>query len=224
MLLPKVLTPAAPVDDNEAPSVVRRRQIVVGVTLVVGATVLAQTLAAPKGSGRFYGFALAAAATWLVGSVLAGPLPFGRTLTARDQPRDVAGPVLVGAAAFVFFLIASLVARQIPGLDHALRSVLAKADAGPRTMLIGVAVINAVGEEFFFRGALHSALHRYRPALLATITYALVTIVTGNLALVVAAIVMGSVFAVERLATRGILAPIVTHITWSIIMILAFPR
>ncbi|MEY2397853.1 MAG: protease family protein [Actinomycetota bacterium] len=224
MRVPKVLTPSARADEQEAPDVVRRRRIVVALTLVVGATVLAQTLAASPGSKRFYGFALAAAATWLVGSLVAGPLPSGRTLVAADQPRDLAGPVALGVAAFGFFVVASLVARQIPGLDHALRSVLHKADAGPRPVLIAVAVINGVGEEFFFRGALHTALNRYRPELLATVVYALVTVVTGNVALVVAAVVMGTVFTLERRATRGILAPILTHITWSILMIVAFPR
>jgi len=32
------------------------------------------------------------------------------------------------------------------------------------------------------------------------------------------------VFALERMSTRGILAPILTHVTWSTLMLLALPR
>jgi CAAX protease family protein len=40
----------------------------------------------------------------------------------------------------------------------------------------------------------------------------------------VAAAAMGTVFMLERLATRGILAPTLTHVTWSTLMLLAIPR
>ena len=198
--------------------------IVVALTLVVGAGLLAQTLAAPRDSGRFYLFALLAAATWLIGSLLSGPVHLGRRRGAPGQPREVIGPILVGAAAFAMFLVAALVAHRIPSLNHALHTVLAKADAGPRLVVLAVAIVNGVGEEVFFRGALHTTLGRFHPALLATIAYVLVTVVTGNVALVAAAVVMGSLFALERLATRGILAPALTHVTWSILMLLALPR
>ena len=52
----------------------------------------------------------------------------------------------------------------------------------------------------------------------------LVTVATLNVALVTAAAVMGTVFALERLATRGVLAPMLTHVTWSTLMLLALPR
>jgi uncharacterized protein len=35
---------------------------------------------------------------------------------------------------------------------------------------------------------------------------------------------MGAVFGLERLWTRGVLAPLVTHLTWSTLMVLALPR
>ena len=54
--------------------------------------------------------------------------------------------------------------------------------------------------------------------------YVIVTAATGNLALVIAAAVMGTVFSLERLSTRGVLAPMVTHLTWSTLMVLALPR
>jgi len=57
----------------------------------------------------------------------------------------------------------------------------------------------------------------------ATILYVLVTVATMNVALVVAAIVMGVVFTAEREATRGVLAPLVTHVTWSTLVLFLLP-
>ena len=54
--------------------------------------------------------------------------------------------------------------------------------------------------------------------------YAIVTAATGNVALVIAAAVMGALFSLERRSTRGVLAPMVTHLTWSTLMVLALPR
>ena len=39
-----------------------------------------------------------------------------------------------------------------------------------------------------------------------------------------AAVVMGALFSLERLSTRGVLAPMLTHLTWSTLMVLALPR
>ena len=50
------------------------------------------------------------------------------------------------------------------------------------------------------------------------------TAATENIALVVAAAVMGTVLSLERISTRGVLAPIVTHLIWSTLMLLALPR
>jgi uncharacterized protein len=42
--------------------------------------------------------------------------------------------------------------------------------------------------------------------------------------LVFAAAVLGMVVGLQRRAGGGVLAPILTHITWSMIMLLALPR
>lgn len=44
------------------------------------------------------------------------------------------------------------------------------------------------------------------------------------LALVAAAVVMGAVFAWERRTTGTVLAPAVTHLTWTTLMITLLPR
>ena len=102
--------------------------------------------------------------------------------------------------------------------------MLATADAGPMALVLFVALVNGAGEELFFRGALHAAADPHRPAIATTIVYVVVHLATGNVGLVIAAAVMGAVFSLERLSTRGVLAPIMTHLTWSTLMVLALPR
>ena len=38
-----------------------------------------------------------------------------------------------------------------------------------------------------------------------------------------AAIILGTVCALERRATGGVLAPVLTHVVWGLIMVLALP-
>jgi membrane protease YdiL (CAAX protease family) len=189
---------------------------------VVGTALLAATLRVPGGSVWFTTLGLLVAATWTVGSFVSGPIPL-------HPDRDVAwrtfvGPVVAGIVAFGVFVIAFVVARSLPLVGSALAGVLATADAGPIALVLVVALVNGAGEELFFRGALHAALAPHRPAITTTIVYVIVTAATGNLALVIAAAVMGTVFSLERLSTRGVLAPMVTHLTWSTLMVLALPR
>jgi membrane protease YdiL (CAAX protease family) len=188
----------------------------------VGTALLAATLRVPSGSAWFTVLGLLVAVTWTIGSFVSGPIPF------RPDPemawRTFGGPVVAGVAAFVVFLAAYLVARHLPVIGPALDGVLATADAGPTALVLVVALVNGAGEELFFRGALHAALEPHRPAIATTIVYVAVTMATGNVALIIAAVVMGTLFSLERLSTRGVLAPMLTHLTWSTLMVLALPR
>ena len=212
-----------PVPEEPGPAR-RRRRIVVGATLALGTGVLGATLAARRGSTAFTLLGFLLAAVWLVGSAAAGPLPPPRRGDPARSRRDVLAALLVTGLAFAAFLAAALVARRVPGLEDDLDTVLATADAGPLAIVLAVAVVNAVAEERFFRGALPVALAGDHRAALATALYVLVTVATLNLALVIAAAVMGTVFMVERLATQGLAAPTLTHVTWSLLMILALPQ
>jgi uncharacterized protein len=202
----------------------RRRRLVVAGTLAAGTAMLGATLAAPPGSLAMTLLGLLLAAIWVAGSVAAGPLHLDRPTDRLESRRSVEAAVVLGGLAFVAFLGASVVAPHVPGLDGAIDSVLATADAGPTALVLALAVLNAVAEERFFRGALPVALVGDHGAAVATAVYVLVTVATLNIALVVAAAAMGTVFMLERLATRGILAPTLTHVTWSTLMLLALPR
>jgi uncharacterized protein len=50
-----------------------------------------------------------------------------------------------------------------------------------------------------------------------------VSMASGNPMLGFAAIILGTVCALERRASGGILAPMLTHFVWGLIMVLALP-
>ena len=59
--------------------------------------------------------------------------------------------------------------------------------------------------------------------LISTVIYTLTTVAGGNAMLVFAAAVLGTVVGLQRRAGGGVLAPILTHITWSSAMLFALP-
>ena len=59
--------------------------------------------------------------------------------------------------------------------------------------------------------------------LISTAIYGLTTVAGGNPVLIAAALILGLVVGLQRRAGGGILAPVLTHITWSMIMLFALP-
>ncbi len=216
-----VLAPAASPYHQESPRVQRRRRFVAAVTTAGGAVLLGFALTRPQGSESFYVLAAVLAGVWLVGGLLAGPVHLGR---ARNGRRPVLWPALVGALAFGVFAAGAEAVSWIPTLHHAVNDVIQRADTGSRAFIAVITIVNGIGEEVFFRGSVYSAYGPRRPALWTTVTYVVVTAAAGNPMLVLAAALMGTVFALERRATRGILAPAITHVVWSTMMIFLLPR
>lgn len=224
-LLPPPLSHVAAVARSEAPGVVRRRRRVVGLTAVAGAALLGRSFSAEPDSARFYRSTAAVAATWALGGVLSGPLHLGWVET-RDSRlrRPFATPVATGVGAFAVFYGGALVARRVPVLNDALTSVLRFAEEGDDGRVLATTLTNGLAEEVFFRGALYSALEGAHPVVASTGAYALVTTTTRNPALVLAATVMGALFALQRRASGGIQAPVITHVVWSALMVRFLPR
>jgi uncharacterized protein len=201
----------------------RRQRLVVAVGLT-GTGLLGASLSTEPDSSEFYALTFAVAGTWLVGGLASGPFHLRTAPTAeRSFGRLVVVPVLTGAVAFGAFFSAALVARRIPILNEALASVLSYADRGSDPWVLATTLANGVAEEVFFRGALFSALGVHSPVLVSTGAYMLTTSATRNPALVLAAGVMGCLFAIQRRASGGVWASILTHVTWSALMLRYIP-
>jgi membrane protease YdiL (CAAX protease family) len=185
-----------------------------------GAALLGVSLATEPGSRRFYGLTTGVAGTWIAGALALGPIRLGGS---GPPVLRVLRPVAVGAAAFGVFYAGALVARQVPVLRRALTGVLSYAHHGRGPLVLATVVVNGVAEEVFFRGALYDAVAPRHPVALSTAAYALVTCATRNPALVLAGVVMGALFARQRQTTGGIQAPVLTHVTWSTLMVWLLP-
>jgi membrane protease YdiL (CAAX protease family) len=222
--LPHWLVEKVPRDHREPDEAFRRRRkVVVGVT-AAGAGLLGVSLQSRPASWEFFALTGGVAATWLAGGFASGPLHLG-WMQARDETlrRPVLTPVLTGVGAFGVFYGCALVARHVPVLDAAIASVLAYADEGNTPLVLATTLANGVAEEVFFRGALYAAIGEQHPVALSTAAYALSTVPTRNPALVLAATVMGTLFAAQRRASGGIQAPVLTHVTWSTLMLRYLP-
>jgi membrane protease YdiL (CAAX protease family) len=212
-----------PRDHRESAHDLRRRQWVTGVVVVIGATVLGLSLRIEPGNDWFYPATFALALVWTAGAVASGPLHLGRTWRGEEPgPRPVLVPLVYGALLAGVFVVGALVVRQVPWLDGQVRHVLDHADRGSVPLLVLVTAVNGVAEELFFRGALYAATPRH-PVAVTSAAYALATLATGNVTLVLAAVLLGVLVGLERRATGGIQAPIITHVLWSLAMLLALP-
>jgi membrane protease YdiL (CAAX protease family) len=222
--LPSSLMDRAGWDPGESASELGcRRRIVAGVA-VVGTALLGASLSTRPGSPRFYGLTLGVAATWTAGGLGSGPLHLGHLRAHNDTSRrSVVTPVLIGIGTFVVFYGCALVARRVPVLKTAISSVLRYAHRGSDPLVLITTLANGAAEEVFFRGALYSALDGQHPVALSTAVYSLATTATRNPALVLASVVMGALFGLQRRATGGIQAPMLTHLVWSMLMVRFLP-
>lgn len=158
--------------------------------------------------------------------MISGPIPLGGGVGTEARRRSVLGAAVIGVLTFVAFYLIALVARYIPPLDRAIRGILGYAHHGAMPLVVMSTLTTGAAEEVYFRGAVYGAVRdsgSYRPVAVSTAIYALATIATRNPALVLASIVMGALFGVQRRASHGVLAPTVTHLVWSSLMLRYLP-
>lgn len=220
-LLRTSLWERSPRDHWQSRRAFRRRQLASAVVVVLGAVVLAVSLRIRPGSTSFYAWTLLLAAVWAGGAFASGPLHLGRIGT-RTPERPILQPVLLGAVLSLVFCAGAFLIRLVPPLLDQVRHVLAYAGHGVGPLLLLVTVVNGIAEELFFRGALYAAIPR-RQVLITTIAYTIATAASGNVMLAFAAVLLGVVTGLQRRASGGILAPIITHLVWSVAMLYALP-
>jgi membrane protease YdiL (CAAX protease family) len=220
--LRRSLWDVVPRDQRDSPRGLRRRQLVTAGFVVVGAIVLGLSLRIDPGSAWFYPASLGLAAVWAVGAFASGPLHLGRIAHADEHVRPILTPIVLGLALAAVFVVGGLIVRQIDPLERQVSSILDFADQGSLPILVVVTAVNGVAEELFFRGAAYAAITRH-PVAWTTLAYAVATAATGNIMLAFAALLLGLVVGLQRRASGGILAPILTHVTWSLSMLFALP-
>ena len=210
-------------DHNETDRAFMRRRIIVAIVLVLGASLLGYSLSVEPGEPAFYPLTIGVALIWIIGGFLSGPLHLGSINFSGSLRRPIITPLAIGFAAGGVFVLGGLIVREIPPLRDYIASVLAYATQGSLGLIVFIALFNGLAEEIFFRGALFAAIGRKRPVVISTVVYTIATLATGNPMLAFAAILLGFVLGLERRASGGILAPILTHVAWSTVMVLVLP-
>jgi CAAX protease family protein len=223
VLLRPALVDKVPRDHRESDSAFRRRRLVVVLVLAAGALLLGLSLSVRPADPAFYPLTTGLAAVWLLGGLGSGPLHLGRISFRGQLRRPVLTPIVLGLAAAAVFVLGALVVREIEPLRNFTENVLAHARYGSLPLVAVITVLNGIAEETFFRGALFAALGNRHPVLASTAIYAVVTVASGNPMLVFAAATLGIVLGLQRRASGGILAPMLTHVTWSTAMVLVLP-
>ena len=210
-------------DHRQSDAAFLRRRIVVAITLALGATLLGLSFSVRQGDPAFYPLTFGLAATWTLGSVLSGPLHLGHIHLAGRLRRPSITPIAVGLLLAAIFVLGALIVRTIPSFVRLTEDVLGYARLGNLWIIFVITLVNGVAEELFFRGALFAAIGVRHAVVISTVLYVLATVAGGNLVLVFTAVVLGTVVALERRASGGILAPILTHVTWSLSMLFVLP-
>jgi membrane protease YdiL (CAAX protease family) len=221
----RALWDVVPRDHRQSERELRRRQVVTIGFVLLGAVVLGFSLRLDPGSRWFYPATLGLAAVWTVGAFASGPLHLGRILYRERTPRPVVTPIVLGLLLAGVFVVGALLVRTLDflnGLEGQVVSVIDYADQGSVPILVVITAVNGIAEELFFRGAAYAAI-TVHPVLWTTVAYGVATLATGNVMLSFAAVLLGLVVGLERRASGGILAPILTHCAWSTTMLLALP-
>lgn len=213
-----------PRDHQESDAAFRRRRVVAAITLVLGAVALAVALRIEPGDPLFYLATLLVAVIWSAGALASGTLHVGWAHT-RDQrtARPVVQSLTLGVALLLVFLLGAIVVGAVPWLRGPVDDLLDHARYGSLPLVALLTALNGVAEELYFRGGLYAAVGRRHPVAITTVIYALTTVGTGVPLLVLAALALGLVTGLQRRVTGGVLGPIITHLTWSLGMLLLLP-
>ena len=218
------LVDPVPRDHTEPDWAFRRRRVVVVITLVVGAGVLAWALRIEAGDPTFYLATFALAAVWAAGALLSGPLHLGRGHTrAGGASRAVVQSLALGTLLLALFMFGALGVARIPVLREPVQELLDHARVGSLALVTVITMVNGIAEELYFRGAMYAGVGRRHAVAVTTVVYALVVATSGIPLLVLAAAVVGLVVGLQRRVTGGILGPIITHLTWSLGMLFLLP-
>ncbi len=191
--------------------------------VIAAAVLLGLSFAQPAGSTAFYLYTLILAGVSVLGARLSGPLPVGR-FPVSGRLRSPAAAIGVGVLAGAVFVAGAAVVREISPLRGLVDDVVTHTHGTSFALILLVTVLNAIGEELLFRGAVYGIARRWSWApLTTTVVYTAVVAVSGDLALIFAALVLGGLLAFVRKISGGVMAPMLVHVTWSVILLLALP-
>ena len=169
---------------------------------------------------------LGAAGAWTVGGLLSGPAAPG--LDRGPRPARCAGrfvtPVATGVGAFGVLLRLRAGGPQDPVPGRRDQPGAGVRRGGQRAAgAADDATPTAWARRCSSAARSTPPCRAERAVAASTGVYALATAATRNPSLVLAAAVMGTLFGLQRRASGGLQAPLITHLTWSTLMVRYLP-
>jgi membrane protease YdiL (CAAX protease family) len=153
--------------------------------------------------------------------------PYLRT-RLRPTRRLVAMGLLSGLALYALFLVGALVVRETLLWPHVQRVVELARTTAPGVAVLVIVFGTSPSEEVLWRGAVFARLTRrygagWRPVVLTAVWYAVFVGLSGSVALLLAALLCGTVWARQRQVTGSLVPGLVSHTLWSLLMFLYIP-
>lgn len=150
-----------------------------------------------------------------------------RALLRIDRRAIVLGlgvGILMTAVTYPAF---ALLRGVIPGLDRAVTELYIASDAHAFWTALAWTCVIMVAEELLWRGAWLLALTRFVgpffAAALSVCTYGLAQGTSGSWLLPLVAVLCGTIWTMQRIATRSLLAPLLSHMIWTTTVVLTAP-
>jgi membrane protease YdiL (CAAX protease family) len=152
-------------------------------------------------------------------------------LPARLRPsrRLAVAGVASGLALYALCCAGALVAHETPlWPDVQDVATLARRGAPLGVAALLVVLVTSPGEEVLWRGAVFARETRrlgtgWRPVAATTVLYAALVALSGSLALVLAALACGAVWARQRQVTGSLVPGMVSHAVWALLVLLYLP-
>ena len=196
--------------------------------MAIGALVLRQTLHGTSDGSELPIWSIALAFVWIAGWLALVTLTprQDRRAFSRDrstgQRHPLAFTIAVGIAFAVVSLFGALLLRELPVFGDDVSGTTSRVMDSPVAVFM-VALGTGVAEELFFRLGLSRLLpYRWFP-FFSTAAYGAVTLATGNLALTIAAVLLGATSSIALTMTRRWYTPVIVHASWTVALVGVFP-
>jgi membrane protease YdiL (CAAX protease family) len=194
----------------------------VGVTIAIGVVIAAAAWGAMFAAGRRHFWKRAALAGAAIGgyAVAVEPHVIGHLLTRPRWELDLVAGAASGVALFVIFWIGEQVLVVVlPTLAAEVGDLYSVRGETKALYIPLILVIAGLGEELFFRGLIQERAG----VAVALVVYAGVHLWERKVILVVAALIGGIYWGALLSLTGGLVAPIVSHLVWAMLIIVWRP-
>lgn len=196
--------------------------------MALGTLVLHRTLQNTAGASGLLLWSTVLFAVWIAGWLTITRLapPTAQAKPGWHSTWVSAHPLLftltVGAGFAGASLIGALVLRELPFLGGDVTGSASRVTDSPLAVFL-IALATGLAEELFFRLGLSRLLPRKWFPLVSTVAYGLVTLASGNIALTLAAVLLGATASIALTLTGRWYTPVIVHALWSIALIGVFP-